>query len=106
MLASLMGTIAQQLRYARAPNTKITANHLFLPGFQTKLCDSFMILQYDAANFLSLLRNELVQAALAGSIIQGAWGHIALSDTDELSYSLAPPRYRKDANFVRSIEIE
>jgi len=87
------------------PNKEITENGLFLPSYQSKLCDRFLILQYDASEFLTTLRNELVAAIVGGCHVDGAWGRIAVNSSEDLHYELLPPRFRKTPQFIRSTQV-
>jgi hypothetical protein len=106
MLFSLLGTVAQQLRYGDRESVDITKDGRFMVRYQIQLCDRFLIVPDEADKFLSLLRQEMVTAISNGSRIGGAWGRIALHRSGELRYVLAPPNMASDPAFVRSEEVE
>jgi hypothetical protein len=106
ILYSLLGTIAQQLRYENPSNTLLTRQQRFTAAYQIQLCDAFLIIPDKAADFLSLLFFELSEAIRAGCTFNGDWGELRVSPTQELYFRLSPPDFVVDSNFVESEEVE
>jgi hypothetical protein len=106
MLISLFSSIGQQLRYQSNPVVNITQAGRFTLQFQIKLCDRFFIVPDEAAEFLHVLRAELITALSSGSRIKGPWGQIAVSAAGDLIYSLIPPTTISDPSFTPAEDIE
>jgi hypothetical protein len=105
-LYSLLGTIAQQLRYENPSDTLLSRQQRFTAAYQIQLCDAFLIIPDQAADFLSLLFSELSEAIGAGCTLNGDWGELCLSLTQDLYFRLSPPDFVVDPNFVESEEVE
>jgi hypothetical protein len=105
-LYSSLGTVAQQLRYESPLDTSLTRHQRFTAAYQIQLCDAFLIVPDQAADFLSLLSFELSEAIRAGCTLNGDWGELRVSPTKELYFKLTPPDFVVDPNFVESEEVE
>lgn len=105
-LNALLGTIAQQLRYESPSDVSLTKGQRFTPAYQIQLCDAFLIVPDQAADFLGLLFAELSAAIRAGCTLNGDWGDLRVSAVGELYYRLSPPDFVVDRNFVESEEVE
>lgn len=105
-LTSVLGMVAQQLRYEREPDNKITQHRRFVLRLQIELCDRFLVIPDEAGEFLSLLRVELINAIRSGARISGEWGAILYVNEDELKYELRAPVRAIDPAFVRSEPVE
>jgi hypothetical protein len=105
-LYSLLGTIAQQLRYENPSDTSVTRNQRFTATYQILLCDAFLIIPDQAADFLGLLFSELSAAISAGCTMNGDWGELRVSPTQELYFRLSSPDFVVDPNFTESEKVE
>jgi hypothetical protein len=106
LLSGLFGTIAQQMRYGAPAELSITKGDAFTPGYEIQICDRFLILPSLAAQFLSLLREELISAISVGGVIKGAWGYVGLNSSGALYFFLTPPEMISDQTFVVAEEVE
>jgi len=106
MLVSLFGTLGQQLRYGNTSDVNITQAGRFLLQYQIKICDRFLIIPDEAADFLRTLRTEMITALSDDSTIEGAWGRISVNSSGELFYMVVPPKIIRDVSFVPSEDIE
>jgi hypothetical protein len=105
-LSALLGTIAQQLRYESPSDTMLTRQQRFTASYQIQLCDAFLIIPDQAADFLRLLFSELSDAIRTGCTLSGDWGELRLSSAKELYFKLSPPDFVVDPGFVESEEVE
>jgi hypothetical protein len=105
MLTSVLGTLAQQLRYEDAAGN-ITQNGEFTSRVQIELCDAFLILPSVSTEFRALLKREIVEAIRGGWDFQGAWGHLELTRAGDLVFQLEPPEFLKNPGFVRARRVK
>jgi hypothetical protein len=106
MLTSLFGTTGQQLRYEPGRDADITRGKRFLLPYQIQLVDRFFIIPDETAEFLQLLRSEMVFAISNGARIEGGWGAVQVNRASDLYYDLEPPNTISDPSFVPSQEVE
>lgn len=106
ILSSLLGTIAQQLRYESPSDTLVTRQQRFTAYYQIQLCDAFLIIPDQAAEFLGLLYTELSNFLRADGTLSGDWGELRISSAKELFFKLSPPDFVVDPAFEESEEIE
>jgi hypothetical protein len=106
-LSTALGTLGQQLRFQKGANLAITKAGKFTPSYQIYLCDAFLIIPDQAAEFLELLSSEILMGIQTGCRIAGSWGEIVASASrQDLLYSLAAPEFETDPTFEESEEIE
>jgi hypothetical protein len=105
-LISLFGTIGQKMRYGWKKDPDLTRNGEFTTDFEIQICDRFLIRPSRAAEFLALLRSELVAALEVGLGIHGAWGRIELNASGELSFVLEPPSFVATQAYEASEAVE
>jgi hypothetical protein len=103
---SVLGMIAQQLRYEKSADRNITDRGRFGLRHQIEFCDRFLIIPDEAGEFLAMLREELSASVKTGLRITGEWGSVSANQSGDLFYELRPAARQVDPSFVRSEAVE